>query len=116
MKRKAIKEAIKNGVITGIQSTCSTLHLGFVYGANAVEEIEVSTIKRLTGEQRLDIIKRRRTATITKQKEHKQMANDMRNSLKKFGESTHKTTMSIVHEMGVFNKVATEDVDYETVN
>lgn len=116
MKTKKIKSVLKNGLTTCIQSTCATLHLGFVYGANLTEELEVETVRRLTGEQRLDIIKARRTNTIVKQAEHKELATKMRKSIKKFGATTHKKSMDLVHEFGVFNKVQTEEADYEAVN
>ena len=116
MKAKAIKSVLKNGLITGIQSTCATLHLGFVYGANATEELEAKAIRRLTGLERLAVIKARRTNTIVKQQEHKEAAAKLRENIKKFTTATHKRSMDLVHEFGVFNKVQTEDVDYEAVN
>ena len=113
MKFKTIKSVVKNGLITAIQSTCSTTHVAIVYAANLVEEVEVASTKRLTGELRFDIIKRRRTESQAIQDRHKAGLKKMKTAIIDAAKSTHKTSMDLMHEFEVFNKVHTETVDFE---
>lgn len=98
-----IKKSLKQGLITGIKSTLGTLHCATVYTANAIEETEVLTTQRLTGETRAQIINDRRVSTINTKAKHKELVDSFTKSLKDISKATHERTMDLIVEVQTFN-------------
>ncbi len=97
-KVKRVRDFIKNGVITVVQSTCSFNHLALRYGIDIVESIEVTVMKRMTGQlPKATLDDRRRNSNVVRL-ENKRMYNTIRDDFRKLVAKRFGTAEDVIIE------------------
>ncbi len=97
-KLKKVRDFIKNGVITVVQSTCSFNHLALRYGIDIVENTEVAFMKRMTGQLRKATVEDRRGNSNRIRLENQRMYNAVRDDFRKLAAKTFGTKEDVIIE------------------
>lgn len=81
MKYNEVKEKIRQALITATQNRLGRAHLRLKYLIDQVEYMEANLMHSTCGEDKVDVTKARRTATIKKQIENKQELQRIKDSI-----------------------------------
>ena len=91
--------AIKNGIITGVQSTFSTTHIGLTYAQIICELTEAHLVKRMTGQDPGEIRFERKIRTAATIKTHEDLVNQIKDEY----DLRHGTQQDVVVETALHN-------------
>lgn len=95
--------AIKNGIITGVQSTFSTTHIGLTYAQIVCEMTEAHLVKRMTGQDPGEIRFERKLRTSATIQQHEDLLKEIKDDFNARVENKFGTQQDVVVETALHN-------------
>ncbi len=100
---KKIVTTVKNGIISGVQGTFSTTHIGLAYASIVCEMAEASFIKRTTGQDPDEVRFERKLRTEATIKDHSNMVKTIKDDFNARVENRFGTQQDVVVETALHN-------------